>query len=507
MLRRSIALSVVALALVAPAANAAGGTKTCRRACGDTTAPLVAFSSPAGGSTVSGTVTLSGTASDGAGLAAVDVAVDGGSWLRATGTNSWTYALSTAGYANGTHTLYARATDTSQNMTVKTITVTVSNGSADTTAPAVAIAAPTAGATVSGTTTVTGSASDNASVARVDVSVDGGAWQAASGTSSWSLPLNTGGYANGGHTVTARATDTAGNVRTTAETVTVSNATADTTLPSVAISSPASGATVSGTVTVSGTASDNASLSRVDVSVDGGAWALASGTSSWSLSLASASYGNGSHTISARATDGAGNTRTASVTVTVSNSTTGQHWVSPEGATIDIDSAGGWTVSQVYQMLKDSSAAPGDFARVAPTLTVKVQDTYASQTVTSATTSNGTYTSFSATVYLKGVSSTFATQPDAQLAHEYGHAWTNFHLYLDRNGVWSSYLDARNLTGNPNLDTSYTWDRGEIIAEDYRLLFGSSLAISERPQHMNTSIPDPRNVAGLRDFLLTHWAA
>ena len=138
---------------------------------------------------------------------------------------------------------------------------------------------------------------------------------------------------------------------------------------------------------------------------------------------------------------------------------------------------------------------------------MRVQDTYASQTVSSAAQTNGRYSSFSATLYLKGVSSTFATQPDAQLAHEYGHVWTLFHLYLDRQGDWTSYLDARGLTGNASLDTSYNWDRREIVADDYRLLFGTSAAVSERPQHLNSSIADPRNVPGLRDFFLTGWAA
>src|SRR3954453_12811857 len=42
----------------------------------------------------------------------------------------------------------------------------------------------------------------------------------------------------------------------------------DTTAPGAAFGSPAAGATVSGSTTVSGTASDNVSLSRVDVQVD-----------------------------------------------------------------------------------------------------------------------------------------------------------------------------------------------------------------------------------------------
>ena len=167
-------------------------------------------------------------------------------------------------------------------------------------------------------------------------------------------------------------------------------------------------------------------------------------------------------------------------------------------------------------MLLDNAAGPGDFAKVAPTLTVNVQDTYASSTGTSATTSStGTYVGFRATVYLKGVSSTFASQPDAQLAHEYGHAWTLYHLYMTRQGDWSTYLDSRwdsvdgsvKLSADSRLDGSYTWDRKEIMADDYRLLFGTATAVSQRNAHLNPEIADPRNQPGLKSFFLSGWAS
>src|SRR5262249_17402205 len=57
---------------------------------------------------------------------------------------------------------------------------------------------------------------------------------------------NTTGVANGSHTLTATASDAAGNTASTQITVTVSNSILDTTPPTVSISSPAAGATVSG---------------------------------------------------------------------------------------------------------------------------------------------------------------------------------------------------------------------------------------------------------------------
>ena len=51
--------------------------------------------------------------------------------------------------------------------------------------------------------------------------------------------------------------------------------------PTVAITAPASGSTVSGSVAVRGTASDDAGVAKVEVRVDAGAYALATGTTSW----------------------------------------------------------------------------------------------------------------------------------------------------------------------------------------------------------------------------------
>jgi hypothetical protein len=90
---------------------------------------------------------------------------------------------------------------------------------------------------------------------------------------------------------------------------------ADTTLPTITISSPLSGQTfTTPTITVRGSAADNVAVSRVEVRVGTGVWQLATGTTSWSGQVTLAS---GSNTITVRAIDVAGNIGTASVTVVV----------------------------------------------------------------------------------------------------------------------------------------------------------------------------------------------
>ena len=96
--------------------------------------------------------------------------------------------------------------------------------SPDTTAPAVSITSPAPGATVSGTITVTASASDNRGVAGVQFRLDGANSGAEDTAAPYAVSWDTTTAANGSHTLTAVARDAAGN-QTTAEavTVTVSN--------------------------------------------------------------------------------------------------------------------------------------------------------------------------------------------------------------------------------------------------------------------------------------------
>lgn len=92
---------------------------------------------------------------------------------------------------------------------------------------------------------------------------------------------------------------------------------ADTTPPTVAITSPANGASLTGIVTLTATASDNVGVVGVQFKVDG----INSGTevtvAPYYSSLNVATLSAGVHTISAVARDAAGNTATASVSVTV----------------------------------------------------------------------------------------------------------------------------------------------------------------------------------------------
>ncbi|PYS94722.1 MAG: hypothetical protein DMF50_11690 [Acidobacteria bacterium] len=88
----------------------------------------------------------------------------------------------------------------------------------------------------------------------------------------------------------------------------------DTAPPTVSITSPASGATVSGTATVNASASDNVGVAGVQFLLDGAALGAEDTTAPYSVAWDTTGAGNGS------ARDAAGNrTTSAPVTVTVSN--------------------------------------------------------------------------------------------------------------------------------------------------------------------------------------------
>ena len=96
-------------------------------------------------------------------------------------------------------------------------------------------------------------------------------------------------------------------------------ATPDTIPPSVSLTVPANGATVSGTTNITATASDNVGVAGVQFQLDGKNIGAKDATAPYSISWNTALTTNGTHSLSAIATDAAGNTATSSESVTVSN--------------------------------------------------------------------------------------------------------------------------------------------------------------------------------------------
>jgi hypothetical protein len=182
----------------------------------------------------------------------------------------------------------------------------------DTTAPIVIITTPTSTGTYGANTsplTIAGTASDSGGVAHVTWSNSAGGSGTATGTTSWSV----GSIAlqPGTNVLTVTAQDAAGNNGSATLTVTY-----DPTAPTIAITSPTTGATyTTGTspLTLSGTAGDNVLVTQVTWSNSTGGSGTATGTTSWSVS--GIALQSGTNVLTITATDDANNTATATLTV------------------------------------------------------------------------------------------------------------------------------------------------------------------------------------------------
>ncbi len=194
----------------------------------DTTAPDVAITNPANGSTVSGTIDVRGTVTD-ANPDHYYLKISGPSGTvyshTTTETDSITneslYSWDTTAVADGVYTVRLEARDASGNKdagSVTQVSVTVDN-----TKPGVTITSPSNGDVLhNGTFNVMGTAADANGIDRVDYTVTkitalGGTYVSsvasgtATGTNSWNFDVN--GLSDGFYRLKVQAFDTAGNWR------------------------------------------------------------------------------------------------------------------------------------------------------------------------------------------------------------------------------------------------------------------------------------------------------
>jgi len=348
--------------------------------------PTVDIDSPTSGATVSGSVTVSGWAIDndatvGTAVGSVRVLVDGTAAGTATYGVSrpdvcaaypdrpgcpnvgYTYSLNTSALAAGLHTITVTATDSASPPDTGSASVTVIVGSGSAVIPTVHIDSPATGATVSGIVTVSGWAIDNAStvgtaIGSVQVLLDGtlvgtatygvsrpdvcAAFPGRPGCPNvgYTYSLNTAALTAGSHSITVTAKDSANPPDAGSAKVLFTVGSGAAVIPTVHIDSPAPGATISGTVTVSGWAIDNdatvgTAIGSVRVLVDGTAVGTAIyGVSrpdvcaaypdrpgcpnvGYTYSLNTAALASGSHTIMVTATDSASPPDSGSAIITV----------------------------------------------------------------------------------------------------------------------------------------------------------------------------------------------
>ncbi len=118
--------------------------------------------------------------------------------------------------------------------------------------------------------------------------------------------------------------------------------------PTVTITSPTDGTTVSGTVTITANASDDVGVARVEFFVDALTIGVdIDGSDGWSVSWDTATVSDGSHTVSATATDAINQTGAHSVEITVDNTVTSTavHVADLDGVSKIKGKSGKWEVT------------------------------------------------------------------------------------------------------------------------------------------------------------------
>jgi hypothetical protein len=290
------------------AGNQANATLTVIYTPADKTIPVIAITSPTSSGTYetnASTISIAGSASDNIDVTRVTWSNSVGGSGTATGTTSWSIAL--VALQEGSNIITVTASDAAENM--ESTTIAINYTPEDVIAPVVSITSPTIDGTYQTSEeslAVSGLASDNINITQVTWSNSSGGSGIANGTNSWSIS----GIAliEGENIITVRAGDSAGNESKQTLTVVYQPEIADTTPPSVNITSPKKLANFlinTTTLDLSGTADDDVGVTKVTWENSKGGSGEAIGTSSWSIPSVDLSAGWNRITITA--IDAAGN--------------------------------------------------------------------------------------------------------------------------------------------------------------------------------------------------------
>jgi len=183
------------------------------------TPPSVTLTSPSPESTLSGTVTLNATATGPAPISSVRFLLDGEPIGAPVTTAPYTLKWTIGSTTPGKHFISAQATDSNGFVgTAADVPVTTLAGEEEksTEPPSVSIVNPVAGQQASGVVQVSANVSDKVAIKSVQFDLDGKPLGAPVTAAPYAIGWDTTTATNGIHKLTATATDTSGNVGTSA---------------------------------------------------------------------------------------------------------------------------------------------------------------------------------------------------------------------------------------------------------------------------------------------------
>jgi hypothetical protein len=300
-----------------------------------------------------------------------------------TNATSIDWPWNTMGLPNGSHTISASVTDSTGRSGTGSEYVTVQN------TLRVFITGPAANSTLTGTAWVDVWVEGVSGTANVfTLSVGGVVVAAATDPGRHvTLPWDTTRTPNGNRTLVAQVRDAANNGGQDTRSFTVQNASSG---PSASFTSPAAGATVTGTVGVGMAASGGTAPYTYRLTIDGApVFTTTTSATAAAYSWNTATATSGSHTLGLTVTDVAGASATATRAVTVSNgSALAASFTSPSaGATVSGSAsvglaAGGGTAPYTYRLTIDGT----------PAFTTTTSATSAAYTWNTTTATNGSHT-------------------------------------------------------------------------------------------------------------------
>jgi len=285
----------------------------------DRQAPRVDIDAPVYGAVyeLESHIDLRGRATDDVGIRTLMYRVDGGRYndLPLCGT-AWSMVLPSGGLGGGLHTVEAKATDFAGRSSNVTVAFDVRDGNA----PDVKILAPEALASFEVGTVVTlkGTARDTSGIGTLTLSIEGNSVNLKpylGSDGSWTYGFATEGLTETGDVpFTVLAVDTVGNRASAARTFRL----VDTAPPVVEVTTPSTGAIslVGDRINLTGTATDNIGVVRVEASLGGTGWKSITGSLNDGQFKAYFETGDkapGRYNLTVRAMDASGNIGTAQI--------------------------------------------------------------------------------------------------------------------------------------------------------------------------------------------------
>ena len=169
--------------------------------------PVVTITYPSTNETIEGTTFIRGNAHDDVAVEKVEIRIDDGGWLKASGTYYWEYQFDTTSVENGWHTICVRAFDGELYSDTVSINVNVFNNHE----PFIEIIEPENGSVVKGNIVIKGKAWDidgDDTLQKVEIRIDDERWVEVTGGVIWNYSWNTKILeSNGYYAIEARSWD------------------------------------------------------------------------------------------------------------------------------------------------------------------------------------------------------------------------------------------------------------------------------------------------------------